>query len=110
MILRIYAIYDEKAKAYLTPFFLPETAMALRSFKDCVNDKNHQFSQNPADYTLYELGTFDNVAGRIDEEQKAQVAQGVAVIQRQPTDSEQMDLLDIIERLDWLETICKDKL
>lgn len=40
MILLIFAIYDSKAKAYLTPFFLPKYEMAVRTFKDCVNSKN----------------------------------------------------------------------
>ena len=57
----IATIFDSKAKAYLTPFYLPNDAMAIRTFTDCINDPNHAFSKNPQDYTLFKLGTFDNI-------------------------------------------------
>lgn len=63
MKLKIFTIYDQKAKAYITPFFLPEEGMAIRTFSDCVNDKDHQFGKHPQDYTLFNIGAFaDNTA------------------------------------------------
>lgn len=61
MIQNVFAIYDQKANAYLTPFFLPTAAMAVRVFSDCVNSDDHQFGKHPNDYTLWHLGTFDDV-------------------------------------------------
>jgi hypothetical protein len=61
--LKVFSIYDEKAEAYLPPFFLPTTAMATRVFADCVNSETHQFGANPHDYTLFELGQFDDERG-----------------------------------------------
>lgn len=55
----IFSVYDSKAQAYLQPFFLPNKAVALRALTDCVNDSNHTFGKYPADYILFELGTFD---------------------------------------------------
>jgi len=57
---KIFAIYDQKAYAYLPPFTLPRTEMAERTFQDCVNSPDHAFGRNPADYTLIELGTYDD--------------------------------------------------
>lgn len=57
MMQKIFTIYDSKAHAYLPPFFLPEAGMAVRVFSDCVNDKSHQFSKHPGDYTLFQIGT-----------------------------------------------------
>ncbi len=62
---KIFSIHDQKAKAFLPPFFLPETGMALRTFGDCVNSQSHQFNKHPEDYTIFELGTFDDNTGKI---------------------------------------------
>jgi len=62
---KIFAIYDQKAFAYLPPFTLPRVEMAERTFLDCVNSDNHAFGKHPADYTLVELGTYDDLKGLI---------------------------------------------
>ena len=53
----IFSVYDEKAQAFLPPFFLPEVGMATRIFGDCVNSDEHQFGKHPTDYTLFHLGS-----------------------------------------------------
>lgn len=58
---RLYTVYDEKAEAFLPPFFVPAHGIALRAFKDCINSKDHQFGKHPADYTLFYLGDWDDV-------------------------------------------------
>lgn len=60
MIHHIFTIRDQKADAFLPPFFLPRTAMAERVFSDCINDASHQFYKHPEDFTLFTLGTFDD--------------------------------------------------
>ena len=60
MIHKVFAIYDQAAAAYLPPFILPKRDMALRTFQQCVNSTDHQFAASPSDYTLFELGTFDD--------------------------------------------------
>lgn len=57
---KCFAVFDQKAKAYLTPFFLHNSGMALRAFGDCVNDSQHQFGKHPEDYVLFEVATFDD--------------------------------------------------
>lgn len=59
----IYTIYDEKAQAYLQPFFLDTDLVAKRTMFDCLSDPDHNFSRHPADYTLFNIGTFDNSTG-----------------------------------------------
>lgn len=65
---KIFVVYDDKAKAYLPPFFLPEIGMATRAFGDCVNDATHNFGRHPEDYTLFMAGTFDDSSGAFDIE------------------------------------------
>ncbi len=62
---KIFTVYDEKAKAFLPPFFLPQIGMGTRVFSDCVNDPTHQFNKHPADYNLYHIGEFDDNSGKI---------------------------------------------
>lgn len=64
MIYSVFSIYDSKAEAYLPPFILIKQAQAKRAFADCVNSDSHQFGQNPADYTLFELGNFNDEDGQ----------------------------------------------
>ena len=52
----MFCVYDEKAKAFLPPFVLPEAGMAIRVFSDCCNADDHQFGKHPSDYTLFEIG------------------------------------------------------
>lgn len=65
MLHKIFTVYDQKAEAYLPPFFLPQTGMAVRTFSDCVNNPEHQFGAHPSDYTLSEIGTWDESDGSI---------------------------------------------
>jgi len=70
---KIFAIYDQKAHAYLPPFTLPRVEMAERTFMDCVNSKDHAFGLHPADYTLFELGKYDDEKGKISAHDIPQV-------------------------------------
>lgn len=60
MIQLMFAVHDVKAEAYLPPFFLHTAGMAKRIFQDCINDEKHQWGRNPSDYTLFQLGAFND--------------------------------------------------
>ncbi len=77
----IFTVYDEKAKAFLTPFFLPEKGMAVRVFTDCVNSDDHQFGKHPSDYTLFCLGEWIDHDGVIDAKQKVAIGNGVEFLE-----------------------------
>ena len=66
MILKIYSIYDSKADAYQLPFFHQSTGSAKRSFQDLVNDGESAFARHPEDYTLFELGTWEDSKADFD--------------------------------------------
>lgn len=65
--MRIFSCYDSKAEAYLNPFLLRSRGEALRSFENVVNtpDNNSWIYKNPEDYTLFEIGEFDERTGVI---------------------------------------------
>lgn len=61
---RVFAVFDDKAKAFLPPFFLPETGQAIRAFRDAVNgDRTHEFAKHPEDYTLFQVSMWDSSTG-----------------------------------------------
>lgn len=66
MNMNIYTIYDEKAKAYLLPFFMQNDAMAKRVFAECANDPTHMFCKHSSDYFLHRIGTYDDQTATID--------------------------------------------
>lgn len=59
MILRIFSMYDEKAEAFIRPFFMPNLALARRAIVKTGEDPDHAFAHHPNDYILYELGTWE---------------------------------------------------
>ncbi len=60
---RAFSIFDQKAKAYMTPFFMGEVGMATRTFTDMVNSPDHMIAKHPEDYVLFEVGQFDDTTG-----------------------------------------------
>lgn len=69
--IKIFTVYDEKAEAYLQPFYMKTTAEAQRAIADCANDENHNFCRHASDYTLFELGTFDESTANFDHDKKS---------------------------------------
>lgn len=63
MITKIFTVFDSKAEVYLVPFFYNTRGEAIRSFKDTVNDRSHPMGRHPADFTLFEIGHYDNETG-----------------------------------------------
>lgn len=61
--LPMFTIFDTKALAYNTPFFAPTRGSAIRSCADLVSDMNTMVARHPADYVLYEIGTYDPANG-----------------------------------------------
>lgn len=60
MILKLYTVYDVKTEAYLKPFEANAKGEAIRLFKKSVNTPDHPFQQYPEDFTLFEIGEWDN--------------------------------------------------
>jgi len=65
MKLKMYSVYDTKAEAYGTPFFMGSRGMAIRAFSDLVNDPKSFVFKHPSDYILFECGEFDDSNGGV---------------------------------------------
>lgn len=66
MFLKAFSIFDLKARAFITPFFLQNEDVAIRAVGEAVNDAQHAFGKHPEDYVLYEVGGFDDSSGSLE--------------------------------------------
>lgn len=66
MALKMFTVYDSKAESYLRPFTMQSTGEAIRGFITTLNDPQTEFCKYPADFTLFELGTFDPQTCKIE--------------------------------------------
>lgn len=65
MKLKIFAVRDSKAETFGNPFFFKTHGEALRAWDEACNDAQSPFSKHPNDYTLFELGEFDQATGEV---------------------------------------------
>lgn len=65
MRVKAFAIYDSKAAAYSPPFFQNTIATGIRAFGRICSDQESMVCQFPEDYTLFEVGEWDDQTGRM---------------------------------------------
>lgn len=65
MKLKLYSIYDSKLEAYAQIFSMPTKGAAIRAWISTVNDRSTDINKYPADYTLFEIGEFDDQTGNL---------------------------------------------
>lgn len=63
----IYAVKDELTNKFMQPFYYETDSEATRTFKTNVNNIKI-WHDNPSDYSLYRLGSFDQSNGNITSE------------------------------------------
>lgn len=66
MQLKAFTVFDMKTEAYLKPFFCLTSGEAIRTFSDAVNEAGTPFNRHAADYTLFEIGAFNDSLGQLD--------------------------------------------
>lgn len=66
MKLVLFCIHDSKGKLYGPPFAKAHRGDAERTFAQLTADPQSQIKQFPEDFSLYEVGTFDQNTGKIE--------------------------------------------
>lgn len=98
MKLKIFTVHDAAVEAYLQPFYMQSTGAAVRSFGDTVNTRDHHFAKHPADYTLFEIGEFDDQSCEINILQTfVPLGRAIDFVKQQDLDLNQPDLPSIIK-------------
>ncbi|QXP08612.1 MAG: nonstructural protein [Arizlama microvirus] len=65
MVTKLFCVYDSKAKVFKMPHFTRTNGDALRGFALAANDSKTEISMFPEDFTLMEIGEFDDVTGKV---------------------------------------------
>lgn len=63
--MKIFTLFDSKVSAYTTPFFCRSKGEAVRQLTDAMARQDTMLSLHPEDFTLFELGDFDESNGKI---------------------------------------------
>lgn len=78
----VYAVKDELTGKFLQPIFMENDEVALRWFKYVINN-TEMWKYNAAMYSLYNIGTFNDVEGLADYNVNEMVAGGVSVLDKE---------------------------
>ena len=65
-----YAVYDRKAEMFSPPFLEVKDGTAIRAIQDAIASKDHPFAKHPEDFSLHQLGIFDDETGIITPNEK----------------------------------------
>lgn len=65
MKLLIFSVHDTMVQAFMPPFSARAQGEAVRMFTDLANDHKTNVGMHPMDFCLYQIGEFDDHAGRI---------------------------------------------
>lgn len=76
--LKIFIVNDAKAQCYGMPMVLKSSGEAVRSFTDVANDKGSTIGKHPEDFSLFEIGEYDERSGQIST-YPAQISLGKAI-------------------------------
>lgn len=63
MLYKVFTVYDGAVKAYLPPMLLRTRGEAIRSISEALRAPDHQFSKHSPDFSLFELGEWDDNTG-----------------------------------------------
>lgn len=74
MTLKVFSVFDSKAEGFLNPVFSQSLGVMVRSFTEAALDQGdpasgrppHDFCKFAEDFTLFELGSFDQAKGVFD--------------------------------------------
>lgn len=62
---KMFSIMDTKAAVFHPPFFKQTHAEAERDFANLANNQQTSIGQNPEDFDLYIVGTYDDQTGKM---------------------------------------------
>jgi hypothetical protein len=61
--MKVFSLYDSKACTYLQPYYAVTRGAGVRMMSDALADQDSHLRRHAADFTLFELGDFDQSNG-----------------------------------------------
>lgn len=65
MKMKMYAVKDKKAEAYLQPMSTATDGVAIRMIQGAMEQDNN-LSKHPEDFSLWHIGYYDELTGKIE--------------------------------------------
>ncbi len=95
MKVQCYAIFDSCSGIYEKPFFSTADDLVRREFQDVATAADHIISKHPEHFSLWRLGVFNNINGKLDNETNECLWTALeAISQSQTVDAAQMDAFE----------------
>jgi hypothetical protein len=88
----VFAVFDSKAKTYGSLIVHPQVEVAIRSFSSAVSNSQSFLAQFPDDYSLYQLGFYDDNSGSISCFEKPEFIVGAAELLRKLSPTQQPEV------------------
>lgn len=63
---KVFTVWDSKVETHLDPFIALNMGEATRIMEDMVNHQQGPFAKYSEDFTLFEIGDYDDEAGRYE--------------------------------------------
>lgn len=80
MELVVCAVFDEKVKAFHPPMFVRESSVCVRWAMSELANPSTDFAKFPEDFTLYELGSWNDKSGEFTGHQSPEPVVRFAVL------------------------------
>lgn len=62
---KVYLIYDSKVEDWSPPMVNKSVGEATRDLADIIADRKGKLGAHPEDFTLFEIGEYDNAKGQL---------------------------------------------
>lgn len=82
MVLYCFCLMDNKAGFFGQPFMFPSRGQAVRAIQDLVADPTTMAGKHPADFNLFEVGTWDDQTGRYTDQIPEHICSCVSLLPR----------------------------
>lgn len=63
MVSNLYCLQDAVAKVFMQPFMAGNDDVAVRSFRNAIQKGQGSLADNPGEFNLYLIGTYDDQVG-----------------------------------------------
>jgi len=92
---KLYVVYDSASETYTAPTVHRARGEAIRSFTDGVNSPDGVLSTHSADFTLFEIGEYNQATGDLTlYEAKHKVLNGIEVKENPPVPPKVQEITD----------------
>lgn len=99
----VFSVFDAKVGAYAQPFFMRSRGEALRGWQDVANDASTQICKYSSDFSLMEIGEYDDSTGQFTNTPTPLSLGTAAQFKRAPADVTPLEAMIASKKVESLE-------